>query len=180
MEKRMASTTHNPVWNSVRKFSDMCGILNCWEVSQYWMESKVNCDSKFHWNSRLQKVIANSCYYLQCLHECLVSSVMSSALQLYSWQPTRLLGPWDSPGKNTGVGFHSKGSSWPRDWTYVFSIAGRFFTVWATREALTVFNELLIEISLLGHREIQMYFSFSLHSFKLRKHITGDDCLDSR
>ena len=29
----------------------------------------------------------------------------------------------------------SKGSSQPRDWTWVSSIAGRFFTSWATREA---------------------------------------------
>ena len=29
----------------------------------------------------------------------------------------------------------SRGSSWPRDPTWVSSIAGRFFTVWATREA---------------------------------------------
>ena len=27
----------------------------------------------------------------------------------------------------------SRGSSWPRDWTPVSFIAGRFFTVWATR-----------------------------------------------
>ena len=26
--------------------------------------------------------------------------------QPHSWQPTRLLCPWDSPGKNTGVGCH--------------------------------------------------------------------------
>ena len=29
----------------------------------------------------------------------------------------------------------SRGSSWPRDWTWGSCIAGRFFTVWATREA---------------------------------------------
>ena len=29
----------------------------------------------------------------------------------------------------------SRGSSWPRDWTLVPHISGRFFTVWATREA---------------------------------------------
>ena len=28
----------------------------------------------------------------------------------------------------------SSGSSWPRDWTQVFHIVGRRFTVWATRE----------------------------------------------
>ena len=30
----------------------------------------------------------------------------------------------------------SRGSSWSRDWTQVFSTAGRFFIIWATREAL--------------------------------------------
>ena len=30
----------------------------------------------------------------------------------------------------------SRGSSWPRDWTRAACIAGRFFTIWATREAL--------------------------------------------
>ena len=29
----------------------------------------------------------------------------------------------------------SRGSSWPRDWTWVSCIAGGCFTVWATREA---------------------------------------------
>ena len=33
--------------------------------------------------------------------------------------------PFPSPG----------GSSWPRDWTQVSCIAGRFFTIWATKEA---------------------------------------------
>ena len=88
------------------------------------------------------------------------------------------LSPWNSPGKNTGVGSFSllqgifptqelnhglphcrqilyhlsqqgsprilkwvaylffRGSSWPRNWTGVSCIAGRFFTIWATREAL--------------------------------------------
>ena len=36
----------------------------------------------------------------------------------------------------SGTSFPSpRGSSQPRDWTWVFCIAGRFFTVWATREA---------------------------------------------
>ena len=32
----------------------------------------------------------------------------------------------------------STGSSWPRDQTWVSCIAGRFFTIWAIREALTM------------------------------------------
>ena len=31
---------------------------------------------------------------------------MSDSVQLHRWQPTWLLCPWDSPGKNTGVGCH--------------------------------------------------------------------------
>ena len=31
-------------------------------------------------------------------------------------------------------------SSWPRDWTWVSCIAGRFFTIWATREAENKYN----------------------------------------
>ena len=35
-----------------------------------------------------------------------VASVMSDSLQLYGPQPARLLHPWDSAGKKTGVGCH--------------------------------------------------------------------------
>ena len=31
---------------------------------------------------------------------------MSDSVQPHRWQPTRLPCPWDSPGKNTGVGCH--------------------------------------------------------------------------
>ena len=38
----------------------------------------------------------------------------------------------DPPGKNSAMP-SSRGSSWTRDWTQVSCIAGRFFTIWATR-----------------------------------------------
>ena len=60
-------------------------------------------------------------------------SVVSDSLRLYELQPSRLLCPWNSPGKNTAVGSHS--FSQPRDRTQVSCIAGRFFTTLATREA---------------------------------------------
>ena len=43
----------------------------------------------------------------------------------------------DSPGKNTGLGCHALllGSSQSRNWTQASCIAGRFFTIWATRGA---------------------------------------------
>ena len=31
---------------------------------------------------------------------------MSNSVQPHRWQPTRLRHPWDSPGKNTGMGCH--------------------------------------------------------------------------
>ena len=43
----------------------------------------------------------------------------------------------DSPGKNTGVGCHVllQGIFPPRDKTQVSCITGKFFTIWATKEA---------------------------------------------
>ena len=38
---------------------------------------------------------------------CVSCSVTSNSLQPHGLKPTRLLCPWDSPGKNTGVGCHS-------------------------------------------------------------------------
>ena len=41
-----------------------------------------------------------------CCCCCKVTSVMSNSVQPHRRQPTRLPYPWDSPGKNTGVGCH--------------------------------------------------------------------------
>ena len=58
-------------------------------------------------------------------------TVVSHSLQPHGLQPTRLLSPRDSPDKNTGVGCHSllQGIFGTRDRTWVFHIAGRFFTI---------------------------------------------------
>ena len=63
-------------------------------------------------------------------------SVVSGFLQPSRREPARLLCPWNSPGKMLKwitIPF-SKGSFWPRDQSQVSSIAGRFFTIWVTRE----------------------------------------------
>ena len=41
-----------------------------------------------------------------CACCCCVASVSSDSVWPLRWQPTRLRHPWDSPGKNTGVGCH--------------------------------------------------------------------------
>ena len=41
-----------------------------------------------------------------CCCCCCVASVVSDSVRPHRWQPIRLHRPWDSPGKNTGVGCH--------------------------------------------------------------------------
>ena len=41
-----------------------------------------------------------------CCCCCQVTSVVSDSVRPHRWQATRLPRPWDSPGKNTGVGCH--------------------------------------------------------------------------
>ena len=41
-----------------------------------------------------------------CCCCCPVASVLSDSVRPHRRQPTRLRHPWDSPGKNTGVGCH--------------------------------------------------------------------------
>ena len=39
----------------------------------------------------------------------------------------------------------SRGSSWPRNWTRISCIAGRFFTIWATKPSIFSFLETFLE-----------------------------------
>ena len=74
------------------------------------------------------------------------ASVVSNSLRPHGLQPTRLLCPQDSLGKIlewVAIPF-SKGSSWPRDQSQVSHTAGRFFTVWATREAQPPWKPILM------------------------------------
>ena len=56
------------------------------------------------------RVLEWGCQYLLCVHSCCcyckVASVVSDSVRPHRQQPTRLRHPWDSPGKNTGVGCH--------------------------------------------------------------------------
>jgi len=82
---------------------------------------------KFYWNT----------VYLLCF--CCIAEWLSYTYLYTSYFPLwRLLCPCDSPGKNTGVVAipFSRGSSQPRDRTWVSRIAAELFTIWATRESL--------------------------------------------
>ena len=64
-------------------------------------------------------------------------SVMSNSSRPHGLWSARVFCLCNFPGKNTGVSIlpFSRGSSPPRDQTHISCIAGRFFTVWAIREA---------------------------------------------
>ena len=63
---------------------------------------------------QIRKGVCQGCILSPCLFNlyagccccCKVSSVMSNSARPLRRQPTRLRRPWDSPGKNTGVGCH--------------------------------------------------------------------------
>ena len=54
-----------------------------------------------------------------CVFVCASCSVTSNSFRPHGLQHARTLCPWDSPGKNTGMGCCAllHGSSQPRDWT---------------------------------------------------------------
>ena len=63
------------------------------------------------------------------------AKLLQSCLTLCNLMDCNRLCPWDSPGKNTGVGSSSRRSSQPRDRTlisYISCILGRSFTASAT------------------------------------------------
>ena len=81
---------------------------------------------------------------------CLVRETLESESEVAQSCPT-LCDPMDCrrPGPSIhgifqarilewGAIFFSRGSSWPRDWTQVYRIAGRLFTLWATGEHLLI------------------------------------------
>ena len=81
---------------------------------------------------------------VDCVCVCAVASVMSDSVRRCGLKPTRLLCPWDSPGKNIGVGccallqgiFPTRGSNLCL--LRLPALAGGFFTTSTTWEALSL------------------------------------------
>ena len=56
---------------------------------------------------QIWKIPFNVCHkILHICNMCVSHSVVSDSLQAHGLQPTRPLHPWDSPGKNSGMGCH--------------------------------------------------------------------------
>ena len=115
---------------------------------------------KIHYNKKKKekkkKMVMAIDYYFLYYECCNWSRLMRKAFSnmqacSVSWLCLTLCDPMDCslPGgfvhgilqeRILGVGCHSllQGSFWPRDWTQVSCIAGRFFITWVTRESLLV------------------------------------------
>ena len=82
------------------QFRILCEALKGWHVGGVW--------HAFLWHVYISEMCLSGSYMLMyelytCVKTC-IAAVMSDSLQPRGLQPTRLPCPWDSPGKNTGVG----------------------------------------------------------------------------
>ena len=87
-------------------------------------------------------------YFICCV---LSHSVMSDSLQTFGLQPTRLLCPWDFPGKSTGAGCH-------------FLLQGIFLTQWST-PCLLCLRSCREILYLLGNRGSPMWLHGCWYNF---------------
>ena len=67
--------------------------------------SCISCNGR--WGFFFLSLVPRHGQTIEPVHECQVTSVVSDSLRPYRLQPARLLCPWDSPGKHTGVGCHA-------------------------------------------------------------------------
>ena len=87
-----------------------------WDWAKFLMKgSRSFCSVYKYWISRLYPE-TNVMFYISC---CFSHWVMSNSLWPHGLQPSRLLCPWDSPGKKTGAGCHVEPKS--------SALAGGFF-----------------------------------------------------
>ena len=100
-------------------------------------------------------------------------SVVSSFLQPHGWGTAIFLCPWNSPGKNTGVGSHSFLQGifpTPRDRTCISCTADRLFTIWTTREVLIYHSLNHFQCLLIANIPNWWKWSCSVMSNSLRPH----------
>ena len=106
--KAFESVDHKKLW----KILQVMGIpnhLTCLLRNLYAGQEETEPDMVLpNWERVHQGCILSPCLfnvYAECCC-CCVASVVSDSVRPYRRQLTRLPRPWDSPGKNTGVGCH--------------------------------------------------------------------------
>ena len=107
------------------------------------------------------------------MHVCMPSCINCVWFFATLWTIAHQVPPWDSPGKNTGVGCYAllQGIFLTQESNLVSCIAGRFFTIWATRESPYVVCPYFMSnfISLVQH-ETYFLSGQSPHSLPVTAH----------
>ena len=82
----------------------LAGVVGCLGTAQWKLKSRLPSKTLLAWVGMGQwfPVVLARVELFVCVY-----SAMSNSLPSHELQPTRLLCPWDSPGKNTGVGCHA-------------------------------------------------------------------------
>ena len=75
-----------------------------WEESYSWKTLSHNFTQMYLIPKSMLFQVKSSYISVCCCSQ--VASVVSNSVRPHRWQPTRLPRPWDSPGKNSGVGCH--------------------------------------------------------------------------
>ena len=82
----------------------------CWQIIHMQTHSCPFTPTWSHIHSLIQMCSHHHCLTWTCscccCCCCYLASVVSDSVWPHRWQPTRLPCPWNSPGKNTGVGCH--------------------------------------------------------------------------
>ena len=101
-------------------------------------------------------------------------SVVSDSLWPFGPYPTRLLCPWDFPGKNTGVRClqvsSSRGFSRPSDQTRISCVSyieDRFFTCWVIRDLTLISTLVVYYSSIFSYKNRLKLQIFHMNLFKL-------------
>ena len=99
----------------ITKMNTLCEICQAWTFRERQKNPEVMNNVKEYVLCRFKNVTTTITNHNTCLSKCAlcrfsaaaaVTSVVSDSVRPHRRQPTRLPLPWDSPGKNTGVGCH--------------------------------------------------------------------------
>jgi len=102
-------------WNKLSSFSAHEGELQLILQNPKFLYPQFKCLSNADWLLKLLISVAEEFDLVKqgqkgnrvgCCCCCAVTSVVPDSVRPHRRQPTRLPHPWDSPGKNTGVGCH--------------------------------------------------------------------------
>ena len=107
------------------------------------------------------------------LYGCCLVAKFCLTLQLHGLWITRILCPWDFPGKNTGMCcyffFFYRGSSWLRDQTQASHLTGILFSTEPPVKTLIAFEDQIVKWRSSGSLLVIGCFDFLLCSLIFKK-----------